>query len=74
MNSILHCQSIYHGHIENIVPKNTAESTGRFPPTPTLSVANSEHRAISFGEAPAAAANTPVMRRVRLKHGLSMGM
>ena len=54
-------------------PKNTAESTGRFPPTPTLSTAKSEQSVMSFGEAPAAVANTPVMKSVRLKHHLCVG-
>ena len=50
--------------------RKTAESTGRFPPTPTLQTAASEQSATALGEAPAATAKTPVMKSVMLKHHL----
>ena len=50
--------------------RNTAESTGRFPPTPRFQVAMSEHSATAVGAPPAASANMPVIRRVRLKDHL----
>lgn len=46
--------------------RNMAESTGRFPPTPTLHTATREQRVTAFGDAPAAIAKTPVMNSVRL--------
>ena len=75
MNSATRCQYVWgmHKRMMGSAPKNTAESTGGFPPTPTLSTAKSEHNAMSFGEAPAAVANTPVMKSVRLKHHLCVG-
>jgi hypothetical protein len=51
-------------------PKKTAESTGRLPPTPILHTAAREHNAIESGDAPAATANTPVIKSVRLKANL----
>jgi hypothetical protein len=51
-------------------PKKTAESTGRLPPTPTLQTAAREHNVIESGDAPAETANTPVIKRVRLKDNL----
>ncbi len=54
-------------------PKKTAESTGRLPPTPILHTAAREHNVIEFGDAPAETANTPVIRRVRLKDNLLGG-
>ena len=51
-------------------PRKTAESTGKFPPTPTLRTAKREQSATSLGDAPAAVAKTPVMKSVRLKHHL----
>jgi hypothetical protein len=52
------------------IPKKTAESTGRLPPTPMLHIAAREHNVIEFGEAPPDRANTPVMKSVRLKDNL----
>jgi hypothetical protein len=52
------------------IPKKTAESTGRLPPTPMLHTAAREHNVIEFGEAPAERAKTPVMKSVRLKDNL----
>jgi hypothetical protein len=52
------------------IPKKTAESTGRLPPTPILHKAAREHNVIEFGEAPAESAKTPVMKSVRLKDNL----
>lgn len=49
------------------LPRNTAESTGRFPPTPTDHTAAKEIRVMAFGEPPPANANTPTMRSVMLK-------
>lgn len=43
-----------------------AESTGRFPPTPTDHNEANDVRAMKFGEPPAATANTPVISRVML--------
>lgn len=51
-------------------PRNTAESTGRLPPTPTPSTARREARVTKFPEPPAARPNMPAMRRVRLKDHL----
>lgn len=48
------------------LPRNTAESTGKFPPTPMLHTAASEHSATYPGDAPAAVANTPVTSSVML--------
>ena len=44
-----------------------AESTGRFPPTPTEKMAVKAVNVIKSGAPPAAIPNTPVMNRVRLK-------
>jgi hypothetical protein len=52
------------------IPKKTAESTGRLPPTPMLHTAAREHNVIAFGEAPPDRAKTPVMKSVRLKDNL----
>ena len=46
--------------------RNTADSTGRFPPTPRFHVAMSEQSAMGVGAPPAAIMNMPAMRRVRL--------
>jgi hypothetical protein len=54
-------------------PKKTAESTGRFPPTPILQTAAREHNATESGDAPAETANTPVIKSVRLKANLQVG-
>lgn len=54
------------------VPKNTAESTGRLPPTPTLQSAANDVRATKFGEPPAATAKTAVMKSVMLNDHLRM--
>lgn len=52
------------------IPRNTAESTGRFPPTPTPKVAINEARVTMFWEPPAARPKMPAMRRVKLKDHL----
>jgi hypothetical protein len=52
------------------IPRKTAESTGRLPPTPILHTVAREHSVIEFGEAPAERAKTPVMKRVKLKDSL----
>jgi hypothetical protein len=52
------------------IPKKTAESTGRLPPTPILHTAAREHNVIESGEAPAERAKRPVMKSVRLKDNL----
>ena len=52
------------------IPKKTAESTGRLPPTPILHSAAKEHNVIEFGEAPAERPKIPVMKSVRLKDNL----
>ena len=49
------------------IPRNTAESTGKFPPTPILQTAAREHKVTYPGESPAPIANTPVIKRVILK-------
>ena len=51
-------------------PKKTAESTGKLPPTPILQTAARVHKVIEFGDAPAETANTPVIKRERLKDNL----
>lgn len=53
------------------VPRKTAESTGRLPPTPMLHTAASEQSATYPGEPPAAVAKTPVMKSVMLNAHLT---
>ena len=50
--------------------RKTAESTGKFPPTPMLHAAMSPHSATASGAPPPASANTAVTRRVRLNDHL----
>lgn len=47
--------------------RNTAESTGRLPPTPTPSTASKEANVRKLDEPPAASPNIPAMRSVTLK-------
>lgn len=53
--------------IKEYAPRKMAESTGRFPPTPTEKMAVKAVNVIKSGAPPAAIPNTPVMNRVRLK-------
>lgn len=55
------------------LPRKTAESTGKLPPTPMLQTAAREQSATNPGEPPAANANTPVMKRVMLNASLEEG-
>ena len=55
-----------------LVPKNTAESTGRLPPTPILHTAANDVKVTKLGEPPAAIAKTAVMKSVILKDSLSI--
>lgn len=57
--------------LDNKLPRKTAESTGKFPPVPTLHTATNEHKATALGEPPAAVANRPVMNSVMLNAHLS---
>ena len=56
---------------EDAIPKKTAESTGRLPPTPILQTAAREHNATESGDAPAETANKPVIKSVKLKANLA---
>lgn len=48
-------------------PRNIAESTGKFPPTPIDHTDANEISVIELGEPPAAKANMATMRSVMLK-------
>ena len=52
------------------IPKKTAESTGRLPPTPILHMAARAHNVVEFGEAPADTEKMPMMNSVKLKDNL----
>jgi hypothetical protein len=52
--------------------RNTAESTGMFPPTPNPARANRQARPTNDGAAPAEMPNAPVMKRVALNEKLRM--
>ena len=51
-------------------PRKTAESTGRFPPTPTDQAATREQSATELGAPAAEMPNMAVIRRVILKENL----
>jgi hypothetical protein len=51
-------------------PRKTAESTGTFPPTPTLEMAARDASATNDKEPPIAIPNTPPMNNVRLNDHL----
>lgn len=52
--------------------RNTAESTGRFPPTPRPSTASRDASVMKFGDPPAARPKTPARKRVMLNDHLRM--
>ena len=56
--------------LDDSSPRKTAESTGKFPPTPTLHNAARTVRVIKLLDPPAAVANTAVMKSVMLKDNL----
>lgn len=53
------------------IPKKTAESTGRFPPTPVPKAAIKDASVTKSGDPPAARPNTPAISRVKLNDHLS---
>ena len=52
-------------------PKKTAESTGRFPPTPVPNTAIKDASVTKSGDPLAAKPNTPAISRVKLNDHLS---
>ena len=53
------------------LPRKTAESTGKFPPTPMPSTARRDARVTKLFEPPEARPNTPAINRVTLNDHLN---
>lgn len=53
--------------LQRYPPRNTAESTGKFPPTPTVQVVAKAVRVMKLLEPPAAVPKTAVINKVILK-------